>query len=412
MATTAGYKVIKDPRVNNIIINEEIMDKTLLGINKKIQGVLGRIQTMEEEIMVVRLGMINQEDKRDEVMNEEIIIEKNEAKKYTKTLLNHIQILPSPHCLTTKKIYAYNKQGVFLEEKTKEVISKNVNHNNNTFMAAFASLDEQIKTLTNQIINLQASFQKTQQSNIEEDKQTTKMIKYNDPVKTKTIRWSDIVSSEEELSEFETKSIEKFPSIQQSLAYPIFEHKKRRRAAEVPKNYEKDEEIKNLKVKLQQLQELRKEEKKRLAILTEEEKNLTLEELKKKWVQDALNKRFRPTEDRELTKEEKEMTVTALRRKFAEEAQQKWIQRQQAMGYKVIKCDICNQWQREGDQSHWCQRSGLQLGIPGKPAHEEVILSGGPTAVRLSKQKVVDIDEVNKQIDKLMKLKQGFSTLR
>jgi hypothetical protein len=203
-------------------------------------------------------------------------------------------------------------------------------------------------------------------------------------------------------------SSEEFPTLEESLAYPILAKEKGAKFVKPRQIMEslspKDKEIALLKEKLAATRQEQREERRQKLELSEQEKGLTREQLKRKWAEEAQQQRLGGMYDRALTEEERTMSRAALKRKWGAEAQEEWVKRQREMGVPLEGCDGCGKLKRVGDTNHWCRRSNLRFGVG--PKQQEVIVSGTSSGIRVSRQTVVDMDQVNKELERLKKLKQ------
>ena len=220
----------------------------------------------------------------------------------------------------------------------------------------------------------------------------------------KWVRWADIVStsSEDSLCS-DDESFDAYPTIAQSLAYPVLPKTKFPRTPKVPKTIQ-EAEIVELKKQLADARAEQQELKKRQAILTEEEKQLSREELRRKWLSESRRQRRGDRPDRPLTAEEATLSKTALKRKWAEEDHNAFIETQRARGIPIVTCEGCGRLKPVNDQHHWCHRGLMRYGTGTR--QQEILVTGNTSGIRVSKQPVVDIDVVNKELERLTKLKQ------
>ena len=213
---------------------------------------------------------------------------------------------------------------------------------------------------------------------------------------------------------FDTNTIDSnddFPTIEQSLVNPVIFKKPSptKRAPRRKPQVEltgKDIEIESLKQQLAEAKEQQKKENQRNAVLTEEERLLTRDQLQQRWAQQARERRYGPSTDRPLTEEEKTMTKTALRRRWADESHNRWVEQQRAAGHSMIRCIECGRWKRESETDHWCMRSRMQVGQRKGGQRQELLLTGNTAGIRVSKQTVLDPEYIEKQLTHYTKLKE------
>ncbi|MGH2622326.1 MAG: hypothetical protein ACRDE7_01550 [Sphingobacterium sp.] len=277
-----------------------------------------------------------------------------------------------------------------------------ISHNN---QGTLSTLGDQLELLTSGLARLQHTILDKLDKTLpyhEQQSHPTHTAPTRQLATTSAVHWADILS-ESGSDDNSTSYMAEFPTIQESLVYLVFvDDKKNKKRVKRP---HANPEITELKEELWRRQEKDREDRKRKSVLTDEEQRLTREQLQQKWAQEAREKRFGAGTDRPLTPEEAKMSKSALRKLWAEEAHQVWLERQRNLGYTMVQCGLCGRFKREGDTDHWCLRTGVKTGKTSA-GHQELVVSGSPSTLKVSKQAIVDVEEINKQLEKWNKMRE------
>lgn len=228
----------------------------------------------------------------------------------------------------------------------------------------------------------------------------------------KTVRFSDKPhfvavdhDSDSGSSCFNTDDEEEF---QMAAAYPALTKTVKPRRSIVPQD-PLGKEIYKQSAEIKSLRKQRKEEKRQQSVLSSEEQGLTRDQLITKLAKEAQVKRLGEIQDRPLTEEEKGMSKAQLRRVWAAENSAIWVERQKERGYKVVQCGICGKYDREGENTHLCYRTGMES-RKGQQ-QQEVVVKTSNRGVKVTNAQIVDEKDWEKALDNLKRIaKQKFGT--
>lgn len=406
MAVSAGSpRSVQEPAVHTVVNVGSGSNNIMELIKQSIDPLSERLVTIEMQILKGTLKSAEVKGKQNSSKIDNKIT--NEVPrvlaKLSKTNLRDVRIDPEYSIMKeVRHITSPDSNSVSVKSKTVEKLEKL--RKPNLFLDAVTMLTTDIKAIKGRVGDLnQRMIEIIQVINTqfgEESIVNNRTVKHDDGKPIHTVRWCDI-------NDEDIESDEEILETSESLMYPVLAESKSSRPRPKSRSVltEKEKQVEDLTEKLSIVRQEQKEERKRASILKETEKELTREQLKEKWLKEAREKRLGPINDRHLTKEETEMTKASLRKKWAEEAQRNWVERQRSLGYELTMCSICGRWQREGDHNHWCRRTGVKTGGTNKAQYQELVVSGNPSVIKVSRQTVVDVDQVDKELEKWSRLK-------
>jgi hypothetical protein len=180
------------------------------------------------------------------------------------------------------------------------------------------------------------------------------------------------------------------------------------RADELAKLTEED-----LYEELQRKRKQKREEKKRPIFLTEEEKQLPLVELERRWKEEERREKAdkRLVEDLgTLNDEEKNLSKGEIKALLRQRKYEAWVRRMRAQGIPLRWCDTC---QELATSRHLCMQTPWMLqGRRGAlPVKDGLILSQKGTGdVKLQKRMLIDTEQVDKQFEALADQKRQMAS--
>lgn len=172
-------------------------------------------------------------------------------------------------------------------------------------------------------------------------------------------------------------------------------------------------EIRLLKDRITHLDAENKQFKAAKGMLTEAEKAMTKGELQAKWAAERREQRFGPPNQDFLTAEEKDLPRYILQRRLAAEANQRWANRQRALGVEMTSCPECSRMLRADDTSHYCFRPNWKFPVgrqAGVDRHQEIIVSNTGGGIRVGRQVAVDPAQLAKRIEYLQKVQSQLAS--
>jgi hypothetical protein len=162
---------------------------------------------------------------------------------------------------------------------------------------------------------------------------------------------------------------------------------------------------------LREKEQVRREERKKPKFLSDDEKNLSLAKLDRKWREkDRLEKLLRQQENQDdlgtLSLDERKLPKNEIKAILRQRKYEAWVRRMQAKGVTLTECPICHEL---GTSGHRCMQMPWTLaGRKGFiPVHDGLVVSHkGGGDVRLRKLQQVDQERLQKQYEALTEQKQ------
>lgn len=149
---------------------------------------------------------------------------------------------------------------------------------------------------------------------------------------------------------------------------------------------------------LKERRKARIEERKKAALLTEEQKRSQPEELKIELIKKSHYQTHAPLDDQALTPEEQKMTWPQLLRVLREKSRSQWVEREHRMtGKPKFRCDKCQNITVEGHhcwQANW-GRGETKKGVPTE--RKMTISQSRPGQLRMSHMDYVDVPRMQQQ---------------
>lgn len=142
--------------------------------------------------------------------------------------------------------------------------------------------------------------------------------------------------------------------------------------------------------------------------LTEEEKDMTLDQLDHKWRNEDFMRRQQASIDSlgVLSEEDRELSVAQIKRKIRNKKQQLFFERKRAEGVEVNQCVNCEEWYI--GNSHHCTNTGWKLVGQNKdiPVTDQFIITQRGTGdVRVRRRSGADPERVTKAYEALKEVK-------
>lgn len=151
--------------------------------------------------------------------------------------------------------------------------------------------------------------------------------------------------------------------------------------------------------------------------LTEEEKQMTLDQLYRKWKVERLRRRQELADLRisdfaplgELTEEQKSWPRANIQRLIRLKKQEQWVEAMKSKGIEVYSCDVCYKLYTDNHQclaTQWQLNRGTTTSTP-----RGVIVTQSASGVRLRATEIIDPDKLTKELEAMRRRQEELLAL-